>query len=214
MKKKKIWLLSFLILIVLSVAGCQYFRQQRVHNIFDEIFYEEVDYHTYTFLWNGRAFYKLEGMKYRDDSSDDFYRHEIKYTEQSLPDNISALSYRFFFEDYDRTVTNSDTELGVTMRLKLPNTSTTINFYYSYNRKNKTLERYMWYFDDKDSYYDQDHIEAFLAQHGKTIEEVRQEADQVMRDKLLKDWTSIYPSRFSPDNWGEVKLKDIWKDRG
>ncbi|WP_421130893.1 TipC family immunity protein [Streptococcus oralis] len=40
---------------------------------------------------------------------------------------------------------------------------------------------------------------------------MRKEADNVLRNKVLKDWTTIYSSRFSQDNWGEVTVKDIWR---
>ncbi|MCB6704830.1 TipC family immunity protein [Streptococcus sp. 27098_8_148] len=26
------------------------------------------------------------------------------------------------------------------------------------------------------------------------------------------NWTSIYSSRFSPKNWGDLTVKDIWRD--
>lgn len=70
----------------------------------------------------------------------------------------------------------------------------------------------MWYHDEKSvRYYRQSQVETFLAQHGKTVEEIRKESDNVLRNKVLKDWTTIYSSRFSPDNWGEVTVKDIWR---
>ena len=70
----------------------------------------------------------------------------------------------------------------------------------------------MWYHDEKSvRYYHQSQIEAFLAEQGKTVDEIRREADEILRHKVLADWTSIYASRFSPDNWGEVTVKDIWR---
>lgn len=208
--KKKILGISLLSFVVVFFIGFQIYRQQRIHNIFDEIYYEESDYNTFAFLWKGRAFYKLEGMNYQDDSSDDFYAHDVKYPQDVLPDNLSTLSYYFYFDDFYRKRINSDTELGLDMRLRLPNTDDTINFDYSYNTKSQTLKRYMWYYDANGSYYDQKSVEAFLSQHGKTVEDVRKEADKVMRNKLLEDWCSIYPSHFSPDDWGEVTVKDVW----
>ena len=71
----------------------------------------------------------------------------------------------------------------------------------------------MWYYDDESTgYFQQSQVESFLAEHGKTVEDIRKEADDVLRNKVLKDWTSIYSSRFSPKNWGDVTVKDIWRD--
>ena len=111
------------------------------------------------------------------------------------------------------------TKVGIEMRLRLPDTETTINVDYLYDVNNRQLERFMWYYDDESTgyfqkserYYHQSQVEDFLAKRGKTVDEIRKEADNVLRNKVLKDWTTIYSSRFSPDNWGEVTVKDIWR---
>ena len=104
------------------------------------------------------------------------------------------------------------TKVGIEMRLRLPDTETTINVDYQYDVNNQQLERFMWYYDDESTgYFQQSQIEAFLVEHGKTVDEIRKEADNVLRNKVLKDWTTIYSSRFSRDNWGEVTVKDIWR---
>ena len=195
-----------LIVLLLSFSGFQYYKYQRVHNIFDEIYYEESDYHNYTFLWKGRAFYKLKGLKIIDNGSQDLYKHSIDYKSVNLPNTIYSLGYNFYFNFQGMT------EVELEMRLRLPDTETTINIEYLYDVNNQQLERFIWYHDEKSvRYYHQSQVEAFLAEHGKTVDEIRKEADNVLRNKVLKDWTTIYSSRFSPDNWGEVSVKDIWR---
>lgn len=192
--------------LLLSFSGFQYYKYQRVHNIFDEIYYEESDYHNYTFLWKGRAFYKLKGLKIIDNGSQDLYKHSIDYKSVNLPNTIHSLGYYFYFGFQEMT------KVGIEMRLRLPDTETTINVDYQYNVNNQQLERFMWYYDDESTgYFQQSQIEAFLVEHGKTVDEIRKEADNVLRNKVLKDWTTIYSSRFSPDNWGELTVKDIWR---
>ena len=206
MKKRKFVIFSLLIVLLLSFSGFQYYKYQRVHNIFDEIYYEESDYHNYTFLWKGRAFYKLKGLKIIDNGSQDLYKHSIDYKSVNLPNTIHSLGYYFYFGFQEMT------KVGIEMRLRLPDTETTINVDYQYDVNNQQLERFMWYYDDESTgYFQQSQIEAFLVEHGKTVDEIRKEADNVLRNKVLKDWTTIYPSRFSPDNWGEVTVKDIWR---
>ena len=206
MKKRKFAIFSLLIVLLLSFSGFQYYKYQRVHNIFDEIYYEESDYHNYTFLWKGRAFYKLKSLKIVDNGSDELYKHAIDYKSVNLPNTIHSLGYYFYFGFQEMT------KVGIEMRLRLPDTETTINVDYQYDVNNQQLERFMWYYDDESTgYFQQSQIEAFLVEHGKTVDEIRKEADNVLRNKVLKDWTTIYPSRFSPDNWGEVSVKDIWR---
>lgn len=206
MRKKKFVIFSLLMVLLLSFSSFQYYKYQRVHSIFDEIYYEESDYHNYTFLWKGRAFYKLKGLKIIDNGSQDLYKHAINYESVNLPNTIHSLGYYFYFGFQEMT------KVGIEMRLRLPNTETTINVDYQYDVNNRQLERFMWYHDEKSvRYYRQSQVEAFLAQHGKTVEDIRKEADDVLRNKVLKDRTSIYSSRFSPDTWGEVTVKDIWR---
>ena len=206
MKKRKFAFFSLLIVLLLSFSGFQYYKYQRVHNIFDEIYYEESDYHNYTFLWKGRAFYKLKRLKIIDNGSQDLYKHSIDYKSVNLPNTIHSLGYYFYFGFQEMT------KVGIEMRLRLPDTETTINVDYQYDVNNQQLERFMWYYDDESTgYFQQSQIEAFLAEHGKTVDEIRKEADYVLRNKVLKDWITIYSSRFSPDNWGEVTVKDIWR---
>ena len=195
-----------LIVLLLSFSGFQYYKYQRVHNIFDEIYYEESDYHNYTFLWKGRAFYKLKSLKFVDNDSQEISIHSIDYKSVDLPNTIQSLGYYFYFGFQEMT------KVGIEMRLRLPDTETTINVDYQYDVNNQQLERFMWYYDDESTgYFQQSQIEAFLVEHGKTVDEIRKEADNVLRNKVLKDWTTIYSSRFSPDNWGEVSVKDIWR---
>lgn len=206
MKKRKFVIFSLLIVLLLSFSGFQYYKYQRVHNIFDEIYYEESDYHNYTFLWKGRAFYKLKSLKFVDNDSQEISIHSIDYKSVDLPNTIQSLGYYFYFGFQEMT------KVGIEMRLRLPDTETTINVDYQYDVNNQQLERFMWYHDEKSvRYYHQSQVEAFLAEHGKTVEEIRREADEILRHKVLADWTSIYASRFSPDNWGEVTVKDIWR---
>ena len=206
MKNRKFVIFSLLIVLLLSFSGFQYYKYQRVHNIFDEIYYEESDYHNYTFLWKGRAFYKLKGLKIIDNGSQDLYKHSIDYKSVNLPNTIQSLGYYFYFGFQEMT------KVGIEMRLRLPDTETTINVDYLYDVNNQQLERFMWYHDEKSvRYYHQSQVEAFLTEHGKTADEIRREADEILRHKVLADWTSIYASRFSLDNWGEVTVKDIWR---
>jgi hypothetical protein len=206
MKRKRLFI-SLFIALCLSLGGFQYYKHQRIHNIFDEIYYEESDYHNYSFLWNDRAFYQLKGLKIVDNDSEDLYKHSINYESVDLPNAIRSLRYNFYFGFQGMT------EVELEMRLRIPDSETTINVEYLYDVNNQQLERYMWYQDENSvRYYRQSQVESFLAEHGKTVEDIRKEADDVLRNKVLKDWTSIYSSRFSSKNWGDVTVKDVWRE--
>ena len=206
MKKRKFAIFFVANSSIIIFLWFSVYKYQRVHNIFDEIYYEESDYHNYTFLWKGRTFYKLKGLKIVDNDSQEISIHSIDYKSVDLPNTIHSLGYYFYFGFQEMT------KVGIEMRLRIPNTETSINVDYLYDVNNQQLERFIWYHDEKsERYYHQSQVEDFLAKHGKTVDEIRKEADNVLRNKVLKDWTTIYSSRFSPDNWGELTVKDIWR---
>lgn len=194
------------ILLLLLVAFLNY-KNQRIHNIFDEIYYEESDYRSFDQLFRKRAFSKIKDIKFYDDDSDDFYQHRVKYQESQLPSNITIMSYHFHFSD------SKVPYFILEIRKKLANAKVTINIDYRYFPVNKTLEKNMWYFDGKTHIYEKEKIEDYLKQNGTSLDEVQSEFDRVLKEKILSDWTTIYPSRFTSTNWGEVDVKEYWEER-
>lgn len=194
------------ILLLLLVTFLNY-KNQRIHNIFDEIYYEEDDYHSYELIFRERAFSKIKDIKFYDDDSEDFYQHRVEYQESQLPSNITIMSYSFHFSD------SKVPYFILEIRKKLANAKATINIDYQYFPENKTLEKNMWYFDGKTDIYAKEKIEDYLKQNGTSLDEVQSEFDRVLKEKILSDWTTIYPSRFTSTNWGEVDVKEYWEER-
>ena len=206
MKKKKITI-AIIVLLAISLLAFLNYKNQRIHNIFDEIYYEEDDYRSFDQLFRKRAFSKIKDIKFYDDDSDDFYQHRVKYQESQLPSNITIMSYHFHFSD------SKVPYFRLEIRKKLANAKVTINIDYRYFPVNKTLEKNMWYFDGKTHIYEKEKIEDYLKQNGTSLDEVQSEFDRVLKEKILSDWTTIYPSRFTPTNWGEVDVKEYWEER-
>ena len=194
------------ILLLLLVTFLNY-KNQRIHNIFDEIYYEEDDYHSYELIFRESAFSKIKDIKFYDDDSEDFYQHRVEYQESQLPSNITIMSYSFYFSD------SKVPYFILEIRKKLANAKATINIDYQYFPVNKTLEKNMWYFDGKTDIYAKEKIEDYLKQNGTSLDEVQSEFDRVLKEKILSDWTTIYTSRFTPTNWGEVDVKEYWEER-
>ena len=194
------------ILLLLLVTFLNY-KNQRIHNIFDEIYYEESDYRSYEQLFRKRAFSKIKDIKFYDNDSDDLYQHRVEYQESQLPSNITIMSYHFHFSD------SKVPYFKIRIQRKLANADSTITMNYQYFPDNKTLEKNMWYFDGKTDIYAKEKIEDYLKQNGTSLDEVQSEFDKVLREKILSDWTTIYPSRFSSTNWGEIDVKEYWEER-
>ena len=207
MKKGTVRLTVIVGILLLLLVGFLNYKNQRIHNIFDEIYYEEDDYRSVEQLFRKRAFSKIKDIKFYDDDSDDFYQHRVKYQENQLPSNITIMSYHFHFSD------SKVPYFILEIRKKLANAKVTINIDYRYFPVNKTLEKNMWYFDGKTHIYEKEKIEDYLKQNGTSLDEVQSEFDRVLKEKVLSDWTTIYPSRFSSTNWGEIDVKEYWEER-
>ena len=207
MKKLMIRNATILGLLVVITIGFYYHKVHRIHNIFDEIYYEEDDYRSVEQLFRKRAFSKIKDIKFYDNNSEDFYQHRVEYQESQLPRNITSLSYSFHFSD------SKVPYFILEIRKKLANADSTINMNYQYFPENKTLEKNMWYFDGKTDIYAKEKIEDYLKQNGTSLDEVQSEFDRVLKEKILSDWTTIYPSRFTSTNWGEVDVKEYWEQR-
>ena len=207
MKKLMFRIAIVLGLLVVITIGFYYHKVHRIHNIFDEIYYEESDYRSYEQLFRKRAFSKIKDIKFYDNNSEDFYQHRVEYQENQLPSNITIMSYHFQFLD------SKVPYFKIRIQRKLADADSTINMNYQYFPDNKTLEKNMWYFDGKTDIYAKEKIEDYLKQNGTSLDEVQSEFDRVLKEKILSDWTTIYPSRFTSTNWGEVDVKEYWEQR-
>ena len=207
MKKGIVRLTVIAGILLLLLVGFLNYKNHRIHNIFDEIYYEESDYRSYEQLFRNRAFSKIKDIKFYDDASEDFYQHRVEYQESQLPSNITIMSYHFQFLD------SKVPYFKIRIQRKLANADSTINMNYQYFPENKTLEKNMWYFDGKTHIYEKEKIEDYLKQNGTSLDEVQSEFDRVLKEKILSDWTTIYPSRFTSTNWGEVDVKEYWEQR-
>ena len=207
MKKGIVRLTVIAGILLLLLVGFLNYKNQRIHNIFDEIYYEEDDYHSYELIFRESAFSKIKDIKFYDDDSEDFYQHRVEYQESQLPSNITIMSYSFYFSD------SKVPYFILEIRKKLANAKATINIDYQYFPVNKTLEKNMWYFDGKTDIYAKEKIEDYLKQNGTSLDEGQSEFDRVLKEKILSDWTTIYPSRFSSTNWGEIDVKEYWEER-
>ena len=207
MKKLMIRNATILGLLVVITIGFYYHKVHRIHNIFDEIYYEEDDYYSYELIFRERAFSKIKDIKFYDDDSEDFYQHRVEYQENQLPSNITIMSYHFHFLD------SKVPYFKIRIQRKLANADSTINMKYQYFPENKKKKKNMWYFDGKTDIYAKEKIEDYLKQNGTSLDEIQSEFDRVLKEKILSDWTTIYPSRFSSTNWGEIDVKEYWEQR-
>ncbi len=198
MKRLKKWLIFSLSLVALCLG---YFAVRRyiIHNVFDEIYYNQRN------SLGTPALEKIEGVSNPASGEPivDALQQE-EYDEEHLPKSVTSLHYTF---DY------SEKDFFFEVRYDVGGgSSQTLNIEYEYDVKNRVLYRSLWVFNDATPDNNKEYVQTFLDEYGSSIDECITFGDNVVKNVLLKDWCSVYNSRYSPDDWGDVTVKSRWED--
>ena len=198
-------ILGVLIIVVLLVSVCFYFFTHQPKNIFDEIYHEtEKTYRSNNILRN------IDGFKIRPDwSSDD---PNISYTPfgkyETLPKGYSDITIDLNFGKGIKGV----------LILFERKTNSNITLWYSahYNLQKKVLKKKLAIFEEprKPGQFidDEEKVREYLRKNNISKEELEKDYDEIVNQKVLKDWCSIYDSKYSPSNYGEVKVETQWEN--
>ena len=66
---------------------------------------------------------------------------------------------------------------------------------------------------DKETYIeDEAQVKSYLEQYGITAKDLDSYYDEIVNQKVLKDWCTIYDSKYSPSNYGDVKVETQWEN--
>ena len=198
-------ILGVLTIIVLLVSVCFYFFPKQPKNIFDEIYHEtEKTYRSNNILRN------IDGFKIRPDwSSDD---PNISYTPfgkyETLPKGYSDITIDLNFGKGIKGV----------LILFERKTNSNITLWYSahYNMQKKVLKKELAIIEEprKPGQFidDEEKVREYLRKNNISKEELEKDFDEIVNQKVLKDWCSIYDSKYSPSNYGDVKIETQWEN--
>ena len=198
-------ILGLIALIALIISSCFYFFTKQPKNIFDEIYQEtEKTYRSNNILRN------IDGFEIRPDwSSDD---PNISYTPfgkyETLPKGYSDITIDLNFGKGIKGV----------LILFERKTNSNITLWYSahYNIKKKVLKKELAIFEEprKPGQFidDEEKVREYLRKNNISKEELEKDYDEIVNQKVLKDWCSIYDSKYSPSNYGNVKIETQWEN--
>ena len=200
---KKIF--SLLALVLLVVLSCFYFFPKQPKNIFDEIYQEtEKTYHTNNILRHIDGFKISPGWP--SDDPNISYTPFGKY--ETLPKGYSDITIDLNFGKGIKGV----------LILFERKTNSNITLWYSahYNIKKKVLKKELAIFEEPRQpgqfIDDEEKVREYLRKYNITKEELEKDYDEIVNQKVLKDWCSIYDSKYSPSNYGEVKVETQWEN--
>ena len=200
---KKIFSLLALVLIV--VLFCFYFFPKQPKNIFDEIYQEtEKTYRTNNILRHIDGFKISPGWP--SDDPNISYTPFGKY--ETLPKGYSDITIDLNFGKGIKGV----------LILFERKTNSNITLWYSahYNIKKKVLKKELAIFEEprKPGQFidDEEKVREYLRKNNISKEELEKDYDEIINQKVLKDWCTIYDSKYSPSNYGEVKIETQWEN--
>ena len=198
-------ILGLVVLFVIIISSCFYFFVRQPKNIFDEIYQEtEKTYRSNNILR------KIDGFEIREvwpnDSEYFAYTPSGKY--QTRLGDYKDISISFNFGEGIK---------GMTIRFeKRINSDITLWYSAHYNIKKKILKKGLAIFEEprQAGQYleDEEKIREYLRKYNISKEELEQDYDKIVNQKVLKDWCSIYDSKYSLSNYGEVKIETQWEN--
>ena len=196
---------SLLALVLPVVLFYFYFFPKQPNNIFDEIYQEtEKTYHTNNILRNIDGFKISPGWP--SDDPNISYTPFGKY--ETLPKGYIDITINFNFGSGIK---------GMSIRFERK-TNSNITLWYSahYNIKKKILKKELAIFEEprQPGQYldDEEKVRENLRKNNISKEELEKDYDEIVNQKVLKDWCSIYDSKYSPSNYGDVKIETQWEN--
>ena len=197
--------LGLVALFVIIISSCFYFFTRQPKNIFDEIYQEtEKTYRTNNILRNIDGFKISPGWP--SDDPNISYTPFGKY--ETLPKGYSDITIDLNFGKGIKGV----------LILFERKTNSNITLWYSahYNIKKKVLKKELAIFEEprKPGQFidDEEKVREYLRKNNISKEELEKDYDEIVNQKVLKDWCTIYDSKYSPSNYGEVKVETQWEN--
>ena len=197
-------ILGVLTIVVLLVSVCLYFFSKQPKNIFDEIYQEtEKTYRTNNILRN------IEGFEIDDvwPSDGDYFKYSPLGKYKTPPEDYLELRVGFNFEKaYSKLFVSFERKIADGTKLCIVN---------KYNPNTKTITKSIQIVisGNEDSYIeDEAQVKSYLEQYGITAKDLDSYYDEIVNQKVLKDWCSIYDSKYSPSNYGEMKVETQWEN--
>ena len=197
--------LGLIVLIAIIVLSCFYFFINHPKNIFDEIYQEtEKTYQTNNILRN------IDGFDIKPvwPSDGEFLRYTPSGNYKNNPEGYLELRIGFSFYSED--------EIGSISFEKSIESNVNIKMWTVYSHKERNLKKFVKIGikkADTETYIeDEAQVKSYLEQYGITAKDLDSYYDEIVNQKVLKDWCTIYDSKFSPSNYGDVKIETQWEN--
>ena len=176
------------------------FLKPRYSNVFEEIYHDEYHHATSSFLRTNSTLNRVPDMEVNKTGGLLYGSVSEKYRSEVLPTGVESISYSFYYPDGKL----DSGEMSINFRF-MHSSGVFINIYYKYNHKSDELVQSLSVFDEK-WLIEPNQIMEYAQEKKINLSPYFTKSEELLRNKIIPDWLSVYPSQFSAENWGNVKM--------
>ena len=191
---------SLIGILLLGLLFFLMYSRPKYQNIFEEIYHDE--YHHTVGSWLSPTASTLESLPDMEKKRTRGLLYGVtgeNYKKNSSPKNIHSINYVFEYPDNELENGN----VLIVINVDLPNSDILQVEYMYQHQSNQLIQKIRIYSDDYKQEYP---VEQYITQNKLDVKVYTEIANDILKNKLISDWISVYPSQFSVENWGNVKI--------
>lgn len=176
------------------------FLKPRYSNVFEEIYHDEYHHATTSFLRTNSTLNRIPEMEVNKTGGLLYGSISEKYRSEVLPTGVESISYSFYYPDGKLDSGRMSIDF-----LFMHSSGVIIDIYYKYNHESDKLVQSLNIIDEK-RLTDLNQIMEYAQEKKINLSPYFTKSEELLRNKIIPDWLSVYPSQFSVENWGNVKM--------
>ena len=200
MNKKMFYTLSIGAFVIILLPLAFIFLKPRYSNVFEEIYHDEYHHATTSFLRTNSTLNRIPDMEVNKTGGLLYGSTIEKYRSEVLPTGVESISYSFYYPDGKLDSGRMSIDF-----LFMHSSGVIIDIYYKYNHESDKLVQSLNIIHEK-RLTDLNQIMEYVQEKKINLSPYCTKSEELLRNKIIPDWLSVYPSQFSVENWGNVKV--------
>ena len=176
------------------------FLKPRYSNVFEEIYHDEYHHATTSFLRTNSTLNRIPEMEVNKTGGLLYGSISEKYRSEVLPTGVESISYSFYYPDGKLDSGRMSIDF-----LFMHSSGVIIDIYYKYNHESDKLVQSLNIIDEK-RLTEPNQIMEYVQEKKINLSPYFTKSEELLRNKIIPDWFLVYPSHFSKNNWGNVKV--------
>ena len=200
MNKKMFYTLSIGAFVIMLLPLAFIFFKPRYSNVFEEIYHDEYHHATTSFLRTNSTLNRIPDMEVNKTGGLLYGSTIEKYRSEVLPTGVEGISYSFYYPDGKL----DSGEMSINFQF-MHSSGVFIVIYYKYNHKSDELVQSLSIIDEK-RLTEPNQIMEYAQDKKMDLSPYFTKSEELLRNKIIPDWLSVYSSHFSKNNWGNVQV--------